>query len=79
MKVWNWLTANELSLNIKKSSFVIFRPYPKKINHQVNLTMFDYRTNSFIPSEKKEYVNYLGVIIDSNLTWKYHRTYYFKI
>ena len=29
--VCNWLTANKLSLNTKKSNFVIFRPYQKHI------------------------------------------------
>ena len=34
--------------------------------------MIDYHTNSFNSLKKKEYVKYLGVITDSNLTWKYH-------
>ena len=28
--LYNWLTSNKLSLNIKKSKYVIFRPYQKK-------------------------------------------------
>ena len=28
--LYNWLTSNKLSLNIKKSNYVIFRPYQKK-------------------------------------------------
>ena len=32
-RVYNWLIANKLSLNIKKSNFVIFRPRQKKLNH----------------------------------------------
>ena len=34
--------------------------------------MFDNNTNDFIEIESKEFVKYLGVIIDSNLMWKYH-------
>ena len=30
---YNWLTPNKLSLNIKKSKYVIFRPYQKKLNY----------------------------------------------
>ena len=30
VKISNWLTANQLTLNIKKSNFVIFRPYQNK-------------------------------------------------
>ena len=34
--------------------------------------MFDNNTNDFIEIESKEFIKYLGVIIDSNFTWKYH-------
>ena len=34
--------------------------------------MFDNNTNDFIENESKKFVKYLGVIIDSNLNWKYH-------
>ena len=71
-KIYNWLTANKLSLNLKKSNFVIFHQYQKRINYQVNLKIFDHNTNSFFSLECKDYIKYLGVLIDSNLTWKYH-------
>ena len=71
-RVYNWLIANKLSLNIKKSNFVIFRPRQKTSNHQVNLKVFDHHNNSFISLECKNYVKYLGVLIDENLSWKYH-------
>ena len=32
--VCNWLNANKLTINAKKSNFVIFRPPQKRINHQ---------------------------------------------
>ena len=69
---FNWLTASKLSLNLKKSNFVIFHQYQKRINYQVNLKIFDHNTNSFFSLECKDYIKYLGVLIDSNLTWKYH-------
>ena len=72
LKVCNWLTANKLSLNIKKTHFVIFHPYQKKINYEVDLKIFDNDSNSFISLERKHYVKYLGLLIESNLTWKYH-------
>ena len=71
-RVYNWLIANKLSLDIKKSNFVIFRPRQKKLNHQVNLKVSDHHNNSFISLECKNYVKYLGVLIDENLSWKYH-------
>ena len=50
-KIHNWLTANKLSLNIKKSNFVIFHQFQKRLNYQVNLKIFDHNTNSYISLE----------------------------
>ena len=70
--VYDWLIANKLSLNIKKSNFVIFRPRQKKLNYEVNLKVIDSQTNTYISLERKNYVKYLGVLIDETLSWKYH-------
>ena len=72
IKVYEWLTANKLTVNLKKTNFVIFRPYQKKIDYPVNLKLFNNETRSFLSLEQKEYIKYLGIIIDSNLSWKYH-------
>ena len=56
--VYNWLTANKLTLNIKKSNFVVFRPYQPK------LYMFDNEKNKYVSLESKVYIKYLGVLID---------------
>ena len=71
-KVYEWLTANKLTLNIKKSNFIIFRTHQKKIDYHVNLRIFDNDSQTFLPLEQKSYVKYIGVLIDSNLSWKYH-------
>ena len=63
--------ANKLSLNTKKSNFVIFRPYQKRINFDVTTKLFDDK-NSLILLQGKYYVKYLGVLIDSTLPWKQH-------
>ena len=34
--------------------------------------IYDNNTKNFIRLERKDYVKYLGVLIDSNLIWKYH-------
>ena len=72
--VYDWLTANKLSLNIKKSNIVIFRPRQKKLNYEVNLKVFDHQSNRYNISslKRKKYVKYLGVLIDETLSWKYH-------
>ena len=71
-KISDWLIANRLSLNIKNSNFVIFRPRQKILNYQVNLKVFDHHTNSYISLERKKFIKYLGVLIDEDLSWSHH-------
>ena len=63
-----WLKANKLSLNIKKSNFVIFRPRQKNMSFIPRITIFDPVTNTYANLEMKDYVKYLGLMIDSNLS-----------
>ena len=70
--LYNWLAANQLTLNIKKSNFVIFYPYQKRLAYQPKLCMFDNEKNKYVSLESKVYIKYLGVVIDQNLSWKYH-------
>ena len=49
-----WLYANKLSLNIEKTSFVIFHSYQKKINHTINLKIAN------TPIRQDTSVRYLG-------------------
>ena len=57
--------ANKLSLNAKKSNFVLFRHYQKRIDYDVNIKIFDSDSaNSFVSLERKECVRYFGVLID---------------
>ena len=65
-KIYSWLCANKLSLNINKTNFVLFHPHQKKIMHTVNLHI----NNKNIKQEN--FVKYLGIIIDSNLNWHHH-------
>ena len=60
-----WLCANKLSLNIEKSNFVIFYPHQKKIEIDVSLSI----NGRYL--KKINYIKYLGVFIDSHLSWKY--------
>ena len=75
MKVYDWMSANKLSLNIKKSNFIIFHSYQKRINYNITLKLYDNQINRFVALERKDYVKYLGVLLDSNLTWKHHISY----
>ena len=75
VKVSDWQHAKKLTLNTKKSNYVIFHPYQKKINYQVQIKLFDPHTNSVACLEQQDYVKYLGIIINKNLSWKYHTDY----
>ena len=56
--------ANKLSLNIEKTSFVVFHSPQRRIAHKLNLSI----SNKFVESDNQ--VKYLGPIFDSNLNWK---------
>ena len=59
-----WLKANKLSLNTKKSNVVIFRPQQKNIPFIPRIRILDSVTNTYANLEVKHYVKYLGLMID---------------
>ena len=63
-KASQWLFANKLSLNIEKTSFVVFHSPQRRIAHKLNLNI----SNMSVKSDNQ--VKYLGLILDSNLNWK---------
>ena len=65
------MSANQLSLNYGKPNFVIFHSYEHKAYYDVNLKIYDNNLQKSIPLERKNYVNYLGVLIDSDLSSRY--------
>ena len=50
---------------------MIFRPAQKRINHQPCIRIPD-NNNGFALLEGKDYVKFLGVLIDKSLTWRPH-------
>ena len=60
--------ANKLSINIKKSNYIIFRPRQKRQTFEIKITL----SNRDI-IQVKETV-FLGVILDEHLTWIPHIT-----
>lgn len=62
----DWLCTNKLSLNIDKSNFIIFHTVQKKKLSPVRLTL----NNCDLKEETK--IRYLGILFDSNLSWKQH-------
>ena len=71
-KLYDWLTFNKLTLKISKSNFVIFHPKQNSPNYEPKICLFDNEKIEYATLESKEYIKYLGILIDNNLTWKHH-------
>ena len=65
-KLYLWLNVNRLSLNIDKTKFIIFHPLNKPSKQNVTIKINKKALNEI------ECIKYLGVIIDSSLSWKHH-------
>ena len=69
-KLYVWLTAKKLTLYIKKkTNFIIFSPAQRKLTYQPKIMIFDNEQNKDVALECKEFVKYLGILIDNNLSW----------
>ena len=64
-KVSGWLSSNKLSLNIKKTKFMVFHTPQRRVNYPV-LKL----NNANI--ERVSQFNFLGVFINSTLKWDKH-------
>ena len=64
--VLTWLKANKLSINVKKTKLMIFRPRQKTlpVTRQIIIE------NNVL--EQVDNTKFLGVYIDQHLTWKTH-------
>lgn len=65
-KVNNWCNANKLTINIDKTNYMIFKTNQRSTNICGNLTI-----NS-TPIQCVSNSVYLGVVLDSSLTWREH-------
>ena len=65
-----WFSCNKLSINLKKTHFMIFRPRQKQCNVELDILLNNYKLIELI----KE-ISFLGVILDEHLTWKSHISY----
>ena len=64
--IFDWLCANRLSLNAKKTELMLFHSTHKQITFR--LTVKIKGTKVFL----SHFVKYLGILIDSKLSWKKH-------
>ena len=63
-KIHEWLCANRLSFDTDKTNFVLFHISQKRIADSFSLRLNDKEIS------RKQYIKYLGVLIDSHLNWK---------
>lgn len=71
-QLYNWLCANKLCLNVKKTHFCVFSPVNS--NYEVNNSI---KINNEVINQVGKYKNdesvkFLGLYIDKHLTWKEH-------
>ena len=59
-----WMKSDKLSVNIKKTNYVIFKP-KQKVIHMSSSVLFDN-----VPLKQLTEVKFLGVYLDEALTWK---------
>ena len=69
----NWMKSNKLSVNIKKTSYTIFKSRQKKISVNLPAIVFE---NQHLKQE--QVIKFLGIYIDENRTWKPHINYVCK-
>ena len=65
-KLSAWFKANKLSLNLKKTNFMLFKPRQKKYHFPMQISVNEQKIK-----QVKETV-FLGVVLDEHLTWKPH-------
>ena len=58
-----WFEANKFSLNLKKTKFMVFKPRQKRSICNIQISILDNQNNV-----KVKETNFLGVILDENLT-----------
>ena len=65
-KLHSWLIVNRLALNIDKTNFILFHPFNKKLKSNITLIINKKAV------KQTDSIKYLGIIIDSSLSWKNH-------
>ena len=65
--VQEWLNINKLSLNVKKTKYMLFHHKQRKLNNEpINLSINNQ------PIERVNSFNFLGLTLDENMTWNAH-------
>ena len=65
-KITCWFYTNKLSIDVKKSNFIIFRPRQNRQRFDLAFNISNYSI------DRVKEATFLGVILDEQLTWKSH-------
>ena len=65
-----WFISNKLSLNVKKTKYSFSHKPSKKDNIPLVLSKLNINNNEIARIES---INFLGVLLDENLSWKTHK------
>ena len=65
----NWFKSNKLFINTDKTKFILFHKSRQNINLPLKLPDLKINNNKI---EQKQYLKFLGVIVDENVSWKPH-------
>lgn len=68
-KVQNWLNDNKLTLNIKKTHYILFKSHRRKCDKDIPLEVNNQKVM------KVKQTKFLGTFIDEHLTWRAHIDY----
>ena len=64
--VMKWLNANELSLNVEKTNFILFHSTSIKIPSDITIKI------GKKPINRVKFRKLLGVLLDENISWEQH-------
>ena len=68
-KIGDWLKANKLSLNNRKTKYTLFHKKSSKDNLPLELSALKIADNNI---ERKTATKFLGVMLDENISWVEH-------
>ena len=68
--IYIWTVCNKLTVNLKKSNFILFKPKKKDLDNITQKNRQILLANNVL--DRVSSIKYLGIIIDENLTWNEH-------
>ena len=73
LKVKEWCDINKLTINFKKTNYMIIKSPKKKMHNTFDIKILNNEGSSYSLIQK-DHIKYLGVLIDdtTEISWKHH-------